>query len=37
MTKALDFIAVYRLYRAVHSPRYAARMAFNIAFRKLPF
>lgn len=32
-----DFINIYRLYRVYHSRRYAARIAFGIAFRGLPF
>ena len=32
-----DFINLYRLYRAYHSRRYAARIAFGIAFKNLPF
>ena len=31
------FLNLYRLYRAAHSPRYAARIAFGIAVQKLPF
>lgn len=32
-----EFIKVYRQYRAQHSRRYAARIAFGIAFNGLPF
>lgn len=32
-----EFITVYKLYRVVHSRRYALGMAYNIAFRGLPF
>lgn len=36
--KALaEFFAVWRLYRKHHNPIYAARIAFGIAFRRLPF
>lgn len=36
--KALaNFVAVWWLYRKHHSPVYAARIAFGIAFRRLPF
>ncbi len=41
MTQALKtarlFWSVYRLYRACHSPAYAARIAYGMAVRKLPF
>jgi hypothetical protein len=33
----LEFIAVYRQYRAAHGRRYSARMAWDIAVRGLPF
>jgi hypothetical protein len=32
-----EFIKVYRQYRAQHSRRYAARIAYGIAFNGLPF
>jgi hypothetical protein len=32
-----EFIKVYREYRAAHSPLYAAKTAYGIAFRGLPF
>ncbi len=32
-----EFIKVYRLYRRVHRPAYAARIAFGVAVRGLPF
>jgi len=32
-----DFIALYRIYRQYHSRRYAAKIAWGIAFKKLPF
>jgi hypothetical protein len=32
-----NFLKLYRLYRAIHSRRYAARIAYGIAFRNLPF
>lgn len=31
------FWILYRLYRAAHSPAYAARIAYGIAVRGLPF
>lgn len=38
MKKALiEFVAVYQMYRPQHSRRYAARIAFGVAFRGLPF
>lgn len=37
MSRIKEFIAVYRLYRQVHSRRYAAGIAWGIAFRGLPF
>jgi hypothetical protein len=37
MTRIKDFYSLWRLYRAAHSPIYAARLAFGIAFRGLPF
>jgi hypothetical protein len=32
-----EFIRVYRLYCRFHPRMYAARIAFGIAFRGLPF
>ena len=32
-----EFVTVYRLYRAHHPRRYAARIAYGIAFTGLPF
>jgi len=32
-----ELLAVYRLYRAAHSRRYAAVTAWRIAVRGLPF
>lgn len=37
MKKLADFLSVFRLYAKHHSPVYAARMAWGIAFRSLPF
>lgn len=37
MNKLREFYQVYRLYAAHNSRRYAARIAFGIAFRGLPF
>jgi hypothetical protein len=37
MSKINDFLSVYRLYRVKHSRRYAARLAYGIAFKDLPF
>lgn len=37
MSKLRDFVNLYRLYRAAHSPAYAVRIAFGVAFRGLPF
>ena len=37
MSRIRLFIAVYRLYRKVHSPRYAARTAWGMAYHGLPF
>jgi len=34
---ALTFIRVYRQYRQAHSIGYAARIAWGVAFRNLPF
>jgi hypothetical protein len=35
--KTFDFLVVYSQYRAKHSRRYSARIAFGIAFLGLPF
>ena len=32
-----EFIAVYRLYKRHNTRRYAARIAYGVAFRGLPF
>ena len=38
MNKLKDFMAVYKLYRrSAHTPIYAARIAFGMAFLNLPF
>lgn len=37
MGRIQDFLSVYRLYRAMHPRRYAARIAYGIAFKRLPF
>jgi hypothetical protein len=37
MNRISEFFALYRLYRAVHPRMYAARIAYGIAFRGLPF
>lgn len=37
MSALRNFIAIYRQYRAAHSPIYAARIAYGCAFRNLPF
>jgi hypothetical protein len=37
MKKLIEFVSVYRMYRLGHSPRYAARIAYDIAFRGVPF
>jgi hypothetical protein len=37
MNKLRHFIAIYRLYAAHHSRRYAARIAYGMAFKGLPF
>ncbi len=37
MSRLRDFWLVYRLYARRHSPLYAARIAYGIAFRGLPF
>ncbi len=35
--KALEFIEVFRLYAKHHNPIYAARMAYGIVIKQLPF
>jgi hypothetical protein len=35
--RLIEFFQLLRLYSAQHPVRYAARIAFGIAFRKLPF
>ena len=37
MSKFNEFLNTYRLYRRIHHPAYAARIAFGVAFRGLPF
>ena len=37
MNSIRNFIAMYRLYRQHHTMRYAAWIAYGIAFRGLPF
>ena len=38
LTRGLvEFVSVYREYRAYHPRRYAARIAYDIAFHNLPF
>jgi hypothetical protein len=37
MSKAREFIQVFRLYSRHHSPLYAARIAYGVAFKHLPF
>lgn len=37
MKKFIEFFKVFRAYRKTHSPMYAARLAFDIAYRGLPF
>lgn len=37
MSRLREFLQVYRLYRQAHSVSYAARIAYGIAFRGLPF
>lgn len=37
MAKLKDFYSIWRLYAKHHNPIYAARLAFGIAFRGLPF
>lgn len=37
MNRIIAFVRVYRLYRVMHSRKYAARTAYGIAFKSLPF
>ena len=37
MKKLAEFIEVFRLYKRHNSLRYAARIAYGIAFKALPF
>jgi len=37
MSRLRDFWLVYRMYARCHPPLYAARIAYGIAFQKLPF
>lgn len=37
MKQIKDFFSVYRMYRRHHPRKYAAHIAFGIAFRGLPF
>lgn len=37
MTRAAEFLDVYRLYRQHHSMIYAARTAWRIAIQGVPF
>ena len=37
MTRLREFFSVWRLYSKHHNPIYAARLAFGIAYRNLPF
>lgn len=37
MSLICDFLAVYRMYRKHHSAMYAARIAYGIVFKALPF
>jgi hypothetical protein len=37
VSKLREFVAIYDAYRTTHSRRYAFRIAFGCAFRKLPF
>ena len=37
MKRVIDFFKVYRLYAQHHSRAYAARLAYDIAFKGLPF
>ena len=37
MNKVREFVAVFRLYAKHHSATYAARIAYGVAFKGLPF
>jgi hypothetical protein len=37
MMKLKEFLNIYRLYRQIHSPAYAARIAWGVVFIGLPF
>lgn len=37
MTRLREFWCVFKLYSRHHSPIYAARIAYGIAFKGLPF
>lgn len=37
MKNIIEFLKVWRLYAKHHSPIYAARLAYGIAFKALPF
>lgn len=37
MSKAREFLAVYRLYRKAHGPVYSARIAYGCVYQGLPF
>ena len=37
MKALIEFLAVYQQYRPQHSRRYAAQIAFGVAFRGMPF
>lgn len=37
MRRLAEFLQVYRLYAKHHSPIYAARIAYGITFKSLPF
>lgn len=37
MRRLTEFLQVFNLYRRHHSPIYAARIAYGITFKSLPF
>lgn len=37
MSRLIEFLSLYRMYRRTHSRRYAAWIAREIAFRGTPF
>lgn len=37
MQRLQEFIAIFNLYRRAHSWVYAARIAYGVAFKSLPF